>query len=236
MIEFENISYTINDKNILSEISFVVNKGDIFGLIGESGAGKTTIAKIIAGVLLPTSGIIKLSNIGLSDIQILFQNSFEIINPNRKVKNILNDVLNFKDSKLDVADFLKMVGLTNTILEKHAYQLSGGERQRIALAKLLIISPKVLILDEPFSAQDSDSQIELVSLFKRLNTDLDITIFCVSHDLNIMSHFPNKLAVIKDGVIVEQGERKDVVLNPKADYTKFLFEASKYHLSILDFH
>ncbi|MBU0475979.1 MAG: ATP-binding cassette domain-containing protein [Bacteroidetes bacterium] len=236
MIELENVSYSLRDINILSKISLNINKGDIFGLIGESGAGKTTIAKIIAGVLQPTSGLIKLSNIKLSDIQLLFQNNFELVNPHRKVRSILNDVLSFKNKKLDINEFLQMVGLNNSILSKHAYQLSGGERQRIALVKLLIVSPKVLILDEPFSAQDTDSQIELVNLFKYLNSELNITIFCVSHDLNIMSHFPNKLSVIKNGIIVEQGETEDIVANAKADYTKFLFTAAKYKLSIKDFN
>lgn len=243
MIELNKISYSVTDKillkktnHLLSNISFKINHGDIVGIIGESGAGKTTLAKIVAGVITPTSGNIIRNEIKKNDVQILFQNNFELINPLRKVESILNDAIYTSNKRKQINYYLKKVGLQNFILEKYGYQLSGGERQRIALARILMVSPKLLILDEPFSAQDTNSQLELVKLFQLLNTDMDLTILCVSHDLNIMSNFPNKLGVMKGGSLIEFGETIDLVNNPKHKYTEFLFKAIKFELKIEDFN
>ena len=243
MVELQNISYSVKDKNllknkrkqILSNNSLNISEGDIVGLIGESGAGKTTLAKIIAGVLQPTSGKLQFNSIGENEIQILFQNNLELINPFRNVGSILNDVMSISGNKNNINSFLNKVKLTESILEKYGHQLSGGERQRIALVQLLMVSPKLLILDEPFSAQDSDSQEDLVQLFQKLNKELNITILCISHDLNIMSYFPNKLGVMKNGTIIEFGETKIIVESPKEKYTEFLFKAKEFQLTIDDF-
>ncbi|MDA3859882.1 MAG: ATP-binding cassette domain-containing protein [Melioribacteraceae bacterium] len=244
MVDLQNISYSVTDeklfknksKQLLSNISISFNRGDIVGLIGESGAGKTTLAKIVAGVLEPTSGQMILNKITPKDVQILFQNSLDLINPLRKVISVLKDSKSISNMEVNIISFVKKVGLTESILDKFGYQLSGGERQRIALARLLLTFPKLLILDEPFSAQDSNSQTDLVKLFKKLNRELDITILCVSHDLNIMSSFPNKLGVMKNGSIIELGETRDVVSTPKHQYTKFLFKSLSFQLKIDDFN
>ena len=236
MLELKNISYSINDKIILNNISLNILEGEIVGLIGESGAGKTTLSKIVANVLTPTSGIVLQNDLRPTDVQILFQNNLELINPLRKVSSILDDAKSISNNKNDLNLFIKDVGLEESIIDKYGYQLSGGERQRIALAKILIVSPKLLILDEPFSAQDSTSQSDLVALFQKLNSNLGITILCVSHDLNIMSNFPSKLGVMKDGKLIEFGKTSEVVNNPKHDYTKFLFKANNFQLGINDFN
>ncbi len=235
MVEINNISYSINNKNILDSISLNIKDGQIVGLIGESGAGKTTLAKIVAGVLEPSSGKIILNKKKQTDVQILFQNSLELINPLRKVSSILEDAEYIIKENEAVEFALKKVGLEKSITSKFGYQLSGGERQRVALARILMVSPKLLILDEPFSAQDPSSQANLVSLFNKLNRDLGITILCVSHDLNIMSSFSDKLGVMKNGKLIEFGDASDISNNPKMSYTKFLFKANKYQLEINDF-
>ncbi len=236
MLELKNISYSINNKIILNNISLNILEGEIVGLIGESGAGKTTLSKIVAGVVTSSSGMVLLNGIAPSDVQILFQNSLELINPQRKVSSILEDAISISKNKNNINLFIENVGLDKSISNKFGYQLSGGERQRIALARILIVSPKLLILDEPFSAQDSTSQSDLVALFQKLNSNLGITILCVSHDLNIMSNFPSKLGVMKDGELIEFGETSEVVNNPKYEYTKFLFKANNFQLSIDDFN
>lgn len=244
MIELNKISYSVTEKfsfrskskNILSNISLKINHGDIVGIIGESGAGKTTLAKIVAGVVDPTSGDIIRSGVKENNIQILFQNNFELINPLRKVESILNDAQYLSNNEAGINYYLEKVGLPISIIEKFGNQLSGGERQRIALARILMVSPKLLVLDEPFSAQDPESQLELVKLFQFLNTDMDLTILCVSHDLNIMSNFPTKLGVMQRGSIIEFGDTKDLVNNPKHKYTEFLFRAIKFELKIGDFN
>ncbi len=241
MIDLKNIFYSAsnnlmfskNEKLILSDISFIIEQGDILGIIGESGAGKTTIAKIVAGLLKASSGIISYNSVSLDEIQILFQNSSELINPYRKVESLLADTTKGNDNTIQ--DLIEKVKLDKSILKKYAFQLSGGERQRIALARILATNPKLLIIDEPFSAQDFDSQVNLMELFNELNNRNDLTILCISHDLEIMKRFPNKLIVMKDGKIIEEGSTSQVVSTPKHKYTKFLFKAANYQLTEDDF-
>ena len=234
MIKLENISYNVESKLILKDISCEINFGDIVGLVGESGAGKTTISKIIANTIKATSGKILYKSINQNDIQILFQNGMELINPARKVKSIFEDVS--KKNRDKIIEVIKKVNLSERVLDKYGYQLSGGERQRVALSRILITSPKLLILDEPFSAQDPYSQNELVELFTNLNEVDNVTIFCVSHDLNIMSHFPTKLGILHNGSLIEFNETNRIVKNPQEYYTSFLFEALNYNLTIDEFN
>lgn len=242
MIELNNISYSVSNnlfsskskKTILSSISFSITKSDIVGIIGESGAGKTTIGKIVAGIIKASSGIINYNSISLNEIQILFQNSAELINPYRKVESLLSDTTNGDKDIIEI--LIAKVKLDESVLEKYAFQLSGGERQRIALARILTTNPKLLIIDEPFSAQDFDSQLNLMKLFNELNISTGLTILCISHDLEIMKKFTNKLIVMKDGIIVEDNLTTEVISNPKDKYTKFLFKASDYQLTDEDFN
>ena len=241
MIELNNIYYSVsnnlifskNNKFILSDISFTIEHGDILGIIGESGAGKTTLAKMVIGILKASSGVINYNSISLNDIQILFQNSTDLINPYRKVESLLADTTN--GDKEIIGELIGKVKLNKSILGKYAFQLSGGERQRIALARILATNPKLLIIDEPFSAQDFESQVNLMELFNELNSKSDLTILCISHDLEIMKKFPNKLIVMKDGKIVENGLTNEVVKSPQHQYTKFLFKAADYKLTSEDF-
>jgi ABC-type dipeptide/oligopeptide/nickel transport system ATPase subunit len=234
MIELKDISYKASnnsffskdEKIILSNISFNIPIGKILGIIGESGAGKTTLAKIIAGIISPSAGSINYNSFSINNVQILFQNSIELINPNRKVKSLLLDTI--VGSETEIANQIKKVQLDESILEKFAYQLSGGERQRIALARILAINPKVLIIDEPFSAQDYKSQINLMNLFNELNANTGLTIVCVSHDLGIMKMFSDNLIVMKNGEIVENGKTEEVVKKPKDNYTKKIFKAAEF--------
>lgn len=241
MIELNKISYATsnhsifskNKNSILFDISFSIEQGDIFGIIGESGAGKTTLGKIVAGILKASSGVINYNSVSLDEIQILFQNSTELINPNRKVKSLLTDTTNGDEGAIN--NLIEKVKLDKSILGKYSFQLSGGERQRIALARILATSPKFLIIDEPFSAQDFDSQINLMKLFNELNRNTGLTILCISHDLEIMKKFTNKLIVMKDGKIVENDLTNEVINNPKHKYTKFLFKSTTFKLKIEDF-
>ncbi len=229
----KDLFFSKNDKIILSNISFKIESGDIVGIIGESGAGKTTLGKIVGGILEASSGVISYNSVSLDEIQILFQNNSELINPYRKVEALLTDTTN-GDKDL-IKNLIEKVKLDETVLGKYSFQLSGGERQRIALARILATNPKLLIIDEPFSAQDFESQLNLMELFIELNCSTGLTILCISHNLEMMKKFTNKLIVMKDGVIVENGLAAEVVNNPKHKYTKFLFKATAFKLKIDDF-
>lgn len=253
ILKAENISYSIfekkGEKKILKDISFKLEKNSVLGISGESGSGKTTLGKILAGILKPTSGKInyyyKENHQRVSPVQILFQNTGEIINPLRKVKSMIGDGINsyYGKRKLLQAEIDKE---TKAVLQKvspfggdlegaKGYQLSGGEQQRVALARILAVKPELLILDEPFSAQDYESQENFLNLFLDLKRNLDITIICISHNLRIQRKLCDDVIIMYNGEIVEKNKTKEIFENPQQHYTKFLLRAENYDLTHDDF-
>jgi len=247
LLKVENISYSVVVKeerkkqfNILTDVSFEVDQGEILGICGESGGGKSTLAKVIAGLIKPDSGKITLSSESgkrkSSPIQILFQNHGEVLNPFRKVQSIIDEALMINGAEKNNIEnerelVLDSVGFPKELYQRRGFQLSGGEQQRAALARLLAVKPYLLILDEPFSAQDVESQLNLVKLFKKLNKEFNLTMICISHNLNILRNLANRVIILKDGVVVEAGITKEVFNNPQKDYTKFLLSAEKLSLT-----
>jgi peptide/nickel transport system ATP-binding protein len=247
LLKVENISYSVVIKeekkrqfDILKNVLFEVEQGEILGICGESGGGKSTLAKVIAGLIKPDSGKIILSSESegrkSSPIQILFQNHGEVLNPFRKIQNIIDEAL--KISGVDKSNIenerekvLSSVGFPEELYNRSGMELSGGEQQRAALARLLAVKPVLLILDEPFSAQDVESQLNLVNLFKRLNKEFNLTMICISHDLRILRNLANRVIILKDGEIVESGLTNEVFNNPQKDYTKFLLSAESLELT-----
>ncbi len=247
LLKVENISYSVEVNegikkqfDILKNVSFEVEAGEIIGIAGESGGGKSTLAKVIAGLIKPDSGKItlnsKIKNKISSPIQILFQNHGEVLNPFRKISNVVDEVLviNRIDKKYienQRENILNSVGFPKELYNRRGYQLSGGEQQRAALARLLATKPVLLILDEPFSAQDVESQLNLIKLFKKLNTEIQLTMICISHDLKILRNLADRIIILKDGEIVEGGGTNELFNNPKKDYTKFLLSAEALNLT-----
>ena len=247
LLKVENISYSVevkdkseNQFDILKNISFEVQAGEIIGICGESGGGKSTLAKVIAGLIKPDSGKIILNSSSKakksSPIQILFQNHGEVLNPYRKISTVIDEVLTIngiekKNIEGERENILSSVGFPDELFNRRGFQLSGGEQQRAALARLLATKPLLLILDEPFSAQDVESQLNLVRLFKYLNKDFGLTMICISHDLRILRNLASRIIILKDGELVESGNTKEVLNNPQRDYTKFLLSAESLDLS-----
>ena len=249
LLKVENISYSVIVKeetkkkfDILKNVSFEVEQGEIVGICGESGGGKSTLAKVIAGIIKPDSGEIILDSEHQnnkrksSPIQILFQNHGEVLNPFRKMKNVIDEALKISitdksNLQIEREKVLSSVGFPKELYDRRGMELSGGEQQRAALARLLAVKPILLILDEPFSAQDVESQLNLVKLFKQLNKDFDLTMMCISHDLRILRNLASRVIILKDGEIVESGLTKEVFTNPQKDYTKFLLSAEALDLS-----
>ena len=251
ILKVENISYTIDARNNLTEfsnidivknISFEVNRGSLLGITGESGSGKTTLAKILTGVYSHSSG--KIEKSFLKDwskslpkpIQILFQNDGELINPFRKVEDILTEAFQLKSANKnnyhkEVINLINKFQLPQTIKDHKGFQLSGGEQQRIALARIFVIEPEVLILDEPFSSQDVEAQLNIVKLIQQLQKELNLTIICISHDLNILKKISDDIIIMFNGKVVESGCTKEVLANPQNEYTKFLLAAQSLNLS-----
>jgi ABC-type dipeptide/oligopeptide/nickel transport system ATPase subunit len=243
LLKAEEISYsTGNGQPILSNISFEINNGEILGIAGESGGGKTTLGKIIAGLLTPSTGRVIFNRpqgwekTRVSPIQILFQNNGEILNPFRTIDSIIKEAIKLKnrrdtDINKDAERIFKSIGLEENLRRRKGYELSGGEQQRGALGRLLAVKPELLILDEPFSAQDPDSQYNFLNLFQRINSETGLTLICISHNLRILKELCNNLLIIYRGTIVEKGECGTVFNNPSHPYTKFLFKADSYKLT-----
>lgn len=251
MLEVKNISFSVTNQiwatkrnmkiDILKNISFSVSQNEIFGIAGESGSGKTTLAQIIVGLLVPTSGQIlfdgnSIEKIKSKKIQLLFQNNGELLNPFRLVGSMLSDAFNKGKTnqtkfKEEIKNILQTLLLPNELLQRRGFALSGGEQQRFALARILALKPKIIILDEPFSAQDILSKVNLIDLIKKINREMNITFIIISHDLKILRQLTGKLLVLQKGSIAEIGDTNELLTNPKHKYTKFLLSTENYELS-----
>ena len=249
LLKVENISYSVEVReekkkqfDILKDVSFEIEPGEILGICGESGGGKSTLAKVISGLIAPDSGKIILNSETekekrkSSPIQILFQNHGEVLNPFRKVIRVIDEALmingidkNNLENERDAV--LASVGFPKELYNRRGFELSGGEQQRAALARLLATKPVLLILDEPFSAQDVESQLNLLKLFKQLNREFTLSMICISHDLRILRNFTNRVLILKDGEIVESGLTNEVFDNPQKECTKFLLSAEALNLN-----
>lgn len=231
-----------NSVEIIKNISFEVEQGKVVGIAGESGSGKSTLAKLLCGILSPTSGKITngfsndWSKSNPSPIQILFQNDGNLINPFRKICDVLNEAFELKnntkkDHSIEIKNIFATFDLKEELLNHKGSQLSGGEQQRIALARIIITQPEILILDEPFSSQDVEAQLTILNLIKKLKQEFNFTIICISHDLNILNHFADNIFIMHNGKVVESGATSEIISNPKNDYTKFLLSAQSLKLN-----
>jgi peptide/nickel transport system ATP-binding protein len=246
-----NITYRIDEeiflrekreKVILDNISFEIIKGEITGIAGESGSGKTTLIKILAGILKPTVGNIIINTnvewkkLSTKPVQILFQNNGEILNPFREIETVIEETLTLRFGKdINITEEKKKIfnsiNFHEHLRRRKGFELSGGEQQRAALARILAVHPEILILDEPFSAQDPESQMIFLNLFKKIKDEFNLTIICVTHNLKILRKIADKVIILYKGKIVEHEETKNIFLSPKHPYTKFLLKAENYELT-----
>lgn len=248
ILSIKNLFYTVEDKNLLTNkkktiidnISLDVIQGEILGIAGESGGGKTTLIKLITGIIKPSTGSIKINieKNNINPVQILFQNNGQILNPHRKIDDIVGEAIKLRDISLKAKELevekekiFTAINFPMQYRQNRGYQLSGGQQQRAALARLLAVKPEILILDEPFSAQDYESQKNLSALFKNINKDLGITLICVSHNLKTLRKLCDRVIIIYKGKIVEIGKTEDVLSNPKHSYTKYLIKSENYDLT-----
>lgn len=248
ILEVNNLCFSVVEKKIfgkptekviLHSITFNLERGKILGIAGESGSGKTTLAKILAGILKETSGSYSLNllsnkeRLRTSPIQILFQNNGDIINPLRTIDEIIEEAIKIRSgesAKEEKEIIFNSVKLHDTLGKRKGFELSGGEQQRAALARILAIRPEVLILDEPFSAQDPVSQMNLLSLFKSINEEFKITTICISHNIKILRLLCDDIIAMYKGRVVEKGITSDIFSKPQHPYTKFLLKAEDYAL------
>jgi len=236
----QNGLFSKTKNQVLEDISLQVNRGDIIGLIGESGSGKSTIAKIILRLWKETSGTISLHGNEIQsfsdlskEIQLVFQDPFSSLNPKHTIGKAISEVfqiskenLKSKDIKQKSIELIKTVGLSDNDYQKYPHEFSGGQRQRICIAKALAKEPKFIVLDEAVSALDVSIQAKILNLLNQLKSEKDLTYLLISHDMNVVSYFCNKLVILKNGKIIESGDTEELIKNPKSEYTKTLLESS----------
>jgi len=231
----------------VDDISFTVNEGEIFGLVGESGCGKSTVTKIILGLLKPTFGSVlyygrDLTKVNRKDwyqlrreIQVVFQHPQSMFNPRRNIYfscaepiKLYNMARNKAEEQGMVYELIERVGLSKDQLKKYPHEISGGQAQRLSIIRALSLNPKLLICDEPTSMLDVSVQAQILNLLK-INKGHNLSMLYISHDLEIIRAICNRVAVMRQGKIVEMGTVEEVFENPQHEYTKHLLSS---HLKV----
>ncbi|MBO4290356.1 MAG: ABC transporter ATP-binding protein [Lachnospiraceae bacterium] len=222
---------------VLTDVSLKLKKGEILGIVGESGSGKSTLLKMISGLEAPDSGEIRLHGKCLTPrrsreeyrtIQMVFQDASASFHPKRTIEASVREALQNlcgRSAKVDREALAGMVGLSAELMERRPGQLSGGQCQRFAIARAIAPKPEILLCDEITSALDVSTQARILNLVSKICRETGTSVIFVSHDLAVVSCLCDRIAVMKDGAIVEEGEVRQIIENPKEAYTKKLISS-----------
>jgi len=237
------IDRTIDQIRAVDGVSFTVQAGETLGLVGESGSGKSTLGRAVLQLLEPTSGSVRFEGreiAGLSrramrplrrELQMVFQDPYASLNPRKRVGQIIGEPLRLQnvarggELRREVQGLLERVGLSPEHYNRFPHEFSGGQRQRIGIARAIALRPKLIVADEPVSALDVSIRAQIVNLLADLQEELGLTYVFVAHDIGIVRHVSDRIAVMHEGKIVEEGPAERVCEQPRDAYTKQLLAA-----------
>lgn len=228
----------------VDDVSFTIERGKTLGIVGESGCGKSTTGRTIMRLIEPTSGSVFFDGVDLSElstkemrkmrknIQIIFQDPYASLDPRKSVREIIaepirvNKILtNKKDIDKRVSELMETVGLAERFANAYPHELDGGRRQRIGIARAIAMEPKLIICDEPVSALDVSIQAQILNLLKELQEKMGLTYIFITHDLSVVNHFSDDIAVMYLGQLVEKAPAEELFAHPMHPYTEALLSA-----------
>jgi peptide/nickel transport system ATP-binding protein len=231
---------TIGQVRAVDGVSLNVHKGQTVALVGESGCGKSTTARSILRLLEPTSGRVSLDGVDITalgkqqlrsarrDMQIVFQDPYASLNPRMTIRQTLSEkyqLLGAQVNRKTISDLLDTVGLAEEYADRYPHEFSGGQRQRVGIARAIALNPKFVVLDEPVSALDVSIQAQVVNLLEDLQDELGLTYLFIAHDLSVVRHIADRVAVMYLGSVVEIADRDDLFDKPHHPYTQALISA-----------